>query len=186
MEYAVISDIHGCAGALEKALEMADSAGCGTLLLLGDLLYHGPRNKLRDGYDPARTADLLNSRKDQIIAVRGNCDAEVDQMMLDFPVTSPSNIFLCMGRRVFMTHGHLYRPEDAPLGKGGIFMSGHTHLACLEKSGDRILFNPGSVSMPKGGLEPSMGILSEERRSLALVPLNAIRVDFSSCTAISL
>ncbi len=169
MEYAIISDIHGCADALQNALNTAKQFECATILILGDILYHGPRNALIDGYDPQKTASMLNKHKDNIIAVKGNCDAEVDQMLLEFPIMSPTNTLIFQDRKIFMTHGHQYKPGDVPLKAGDLFLSGHTHRTVLETFQGIYVFNPGSISMPKGTNIKTMGILSEKTGLLKLV-----------------
>lgn len=120
------------------------------LLLLGDLLYHGPRNDLPDEYAPKEVIAILSELKDEIIAVRGNCEAEVDQMVLPFPVLSESSVIFAEGKTIFLTHGHIYSSEKHP---GGIdaFFSGHTHIPVIEKHDGILFLNPGSVSIPKGG-----------------------------------
>lgn len=151
MIYAVISDIHGNARQLRKAFSIADANGCDAILLLGDLLYHGPRNPITEGYDAKETAALLNARKNSVIAVRGNCDAEVDQMMLDFPIDAPYNQLLSPTGKIFMMHGHLHDLNRLPFGRGDIILSGHTHKPVLETlSNEAVHFNPGSISLPKG------------------------------------
>ncbi|NGZ73938.1 phosphodiesterase [Saccharibacillus alkalitolerans] len=158
---AIISDIHGSAAGLQRALEQADREGAERILLLGDLLYHGPRNPLPEGYDPQEVARLLNSRKTQVVgAVRGNCDAEVDQMLIGFAVMGEYAVLLHEERKMFVTHGHHRRMDDLPdLLPGDVFMQGHTHIPVAETRGGIHLFNPGSVSLPKGGYPPSYGLL---------------------------
>lgn len=154
--FAILSDLHGCATALEKALAICQKDyKVDYYLLLGDLLYHGPRNKIVDGYDAKRTAEILNSFRSKIIAVRGNCDAEVDQMVLQFPIMANCNQIPYKNHRIFMTHGHLYDPETLPLSSGDLYLSGHTHRVVLEEMSNGLYcFNPGSISLPK---EPSFG-----------------------------
>ena len=159
MKIVFMSDIHGVPSALEAALAKADSLGCDRIVLLGDLLYHGPRNGVPDFYDPVRVAGLLNARKDRILAVRGNCDAEVDQLMLEFPMMSDYAVLDAGSERFFLTHGHLWNERNLPpLGTGSVLVHGHTHIPELKKLECGIsLFNPGSVSLPKGGSARSIG-----------------------------
>ena len=159
MKIVFMSDIHGVPSALEAALEKADQFGYDRLVLLGDLLYHGPRNGVPDFYDPLAVARLLNGRKDKILAVRGNCDAEVDQMMFEFPMMADYEILDAGAEKFFLTHGHLFNEcKLPPVGVGTVLAHGHTHipelktLACGMK-----IFNPGSVSLPKGGSRKSFG-----------------------------
>ena len=154
---AILADIHGCLTALEKALEQFAAFKPDHYLLLGDLLNHGPRNPVPEGYNPAAVADRLNALAPQILAVRGNCDSEVDQMLLRFPITAPYNQLLVDERRWFVSHGHLYHPDDVALPAGSLFLSGHTHVPVLEWQGERILMNPGSICFPRGDLPASYG-----------------------------
>lgn len=162
MKLLIASDIHGAAGYCRDLLDAWDREGADRLLLLGDLLYHGPRNDLPRDYAPKRVIPLLNALADRIIAVRGNCDAEVDQMVLDFPVMADyATLFDETGRELFLTHGHVFGAgmhnsvDHAPaLPEGSALVYGHTHIKVNEASEARPglwLFNPGSVSIPKDG-----------------------------------
>ena len=155
---AVIADIHGCAPALERCLCQLEPAQPDIYLLLGDLLNHGPRNPVPEGYAPARVADILNVLKNKVIAVRGNCDSEVDQMLLEFPCLSPCNYLVLNGRRLCMTHGHIYKREQLALAEGDILLSGHTHIPVLEQQQGITLINPGSITFPRNGATPSYGL----------------------------
>ena len=159
MKIVFMSDIHGVPSALEAALTKADTLGYDRLVLLGDLLYHGPRNGVPAFYDPVAVARLLNERKGRILAVRGNCDAEVDQLMFDFPMMSDSAILDAGNEQFFLTHGHLWNETRLPpLGTGNILAHGHTHVPVLKKiAAGLTIFNPGSVSLPKGGSARSIG-----------------------------
>ncbi|WED20994.1 phosphodiesterase [Vibrio sp. JC009] len=158
------SDLHGCLTTTQETLAKFDASDADILVLLGDLLNHGPRNSVPEGYDPAAVADLLNSYKDKIIAVRGNCDSEVDQMLLQFPMMLDSSwILLESGKRIFLTHGHIYNSSNRPaLKSGDVIAHGHTHLPVAEQDGEQIIFNPGSVTFPKGGFVRSYGLLEDE------------------------
>jgi len=129
------------------------------LVLLGDVLYHGPRNPLRSDYAPQKVVSMLNPRKNEIIAVRGNCDCEVDQMLLEFPVMSDFSNLFADGRRFFLTHGHHWNPGKLPpVPSGTVLAYGHTHIPQLERLDEGIIaFNPGSISLPKAGNPPSFG-----------------------------
>lgn len=159
MKIMFVSDIHGVPSTLEAALAKGDALGFDKLVLLGDLLYHGPRNGVPNFYDPVRVASLLNARKDRIVAVRGNCDAEVDQMMVEFPITDDYRVLEADGERFFLTHGHLYNESRLPpLGMGTILCHGHTHIAETKRLDcGLMIFNPGSISLPKGGQERQFG-----------------------------
>lgn len=171
MKIGFFSDVHGVADSLKKYFAKADALGVKMHILLGDVLYHGPRNGLPVKYDPVEVARLLNERAGSILAVRGNCDAEVDQMMLDFPMMSDYSLFADGEKRFFLTHGHLYSPSSPPpLEEGMVFASGHTHIPLLEKNrGNATFFNPGSISLPKGGHAPSFGFF--DGRELSIQPL---------------
>lgn len=162
MTILTISDIHGSHHYLEGVLEVFHRENADLILILGDELYHGPRNPLPEGYNPKLVAETLNKYKDKIIAVRGNCDSEVDQMVLDYPITSDLSTILWEGRRIIATHGHIYNEEKLPpMGSGDILIYGHTHLPVAKKEGDIFILNPGSISLPKGGHPNSYGILRE-------------------------
>lgn len=157
MRYFIASDIHGSALYCGKMLKAFKEEGCDRLLLLGDILYHGPRNDLPEGYEPKKVIEMLNNVKDRILCVRGNCEAEVDQMVLKFPVmASYAIISIESGEKSFMvyaTHGHEYNRDNLPpVCPGDWIIHGHTHIPCddMTDTGIRIL-NPGSVSIPKNG-----------------------------------
>jgi hypothetical protein len=159
MTLVFLSDIHGRVPSLRLALAAADREGAGLLVLGGDLLYHGPRNGLFDGYDAAGCVPLLNGWADRIVAVRGNCDSEVDQMLLSFPLMADFAHLVVDGTRFFVTHGHRhFGPDLPPLPKGTVVVSGHTHLPGIRTEGGLTFFNPGSVSLPKGGHPATYGL----------------------------
>lgn len=164
MKIVFLSDIHGVPSTLEAALGKADSLGYDKLVLLGDILYHGPRNGVPNFYDPVRVAELLNARKEKILAVRGNCDAEVDQMMLKFPMMSDYAILDAGSETFFLTHGHRWNEYSLPpLGMGSVLAHGHTHVPELKRlECGLMIFNPGSVSLPKGGSQRSFGYFDGE------------------------
>ena len=155
MNIWIASDIHGSALYCRKLLDLAERQGADRLVLLGDLLYHGPRNDLPEGYDTKAVFAMLNGWKDRILCVRGNCDAEVDQMVLDFPVGGDYRVEDLGGRRVFLTHGHHYNADEPPaanlLGGAGYVVYGHFHVPVKRQAGGVWYLNPGSVSIPKEG-----------------------------------
>ena len=159
MKILFLSDIHGMAPTLEKALGYIDTLHPDRIVILGDVLYHGPRNGVPDRYNPPQAVELLNSRKEMILAVRGNCDAEVDQMLLEFPIMADYAEFCTENRRFFFTHGHLWNEHNLPdVPAGTILAHGHTHIPVLKQlAGGITLFNPGSISMPKDGFPQSFG-----------------------------
>ncbi len=150
MKIMIASDIHGSAFYCRKMLEVFDEEQADKLLLLGDILYHGPRNPLPEEYDPKAVAAMLNERKQQILCVRGNCDGEVDQMMLEFPILADYCILSAGKRMIFATHGHHHKENSLPmLQQGDVLLHGHTHIPALENRGAYIIANPGSVTLPK-------------------------------------
>ena len=157
MKFVIASDIHGSAFWCEKLLEIAEREKPDKLLLLGDILYHGPRNDLPREYAPKQVIAMLTRWKDRIICVRGNCEAEVDQMVLPFPCMAEYTEILADGNRIFLTHGHHFSPDNLPnLSTGSLFCSGHTHVKLdVLQNGIRCL-NPGSVSIPKDGSNSCM------------------------------
>ena len=152
MKLLIASDIHGSAYWCGKLMEVMEEFDPDHLILLGDLLYHGPRNDLPRGYAPKQVIPMLSQYADKIIAVRGNCEAEVDQMVLPFPCMADFSQLLTDGKVLYLTHGHHHSPDNLPsLKSGSIFLSGHTHVKLDEmRNGIRCL-NPGSVSIPKDG-----------------------------------
>ena len=171
MKIMVASDIHGSALYCRRMLGRFDEEGADKLLLLGDLLYHGPRNPLPEEYNPKAVAEMLNARKQQILCVRGNCDGEVDQMMLGFPIMADYCILSVGSRMVFATHGHHHNENSLPmLQEGDILLHGHTHIPVLEDRGAYMLANPGSVTLPKQ--ESVRGYLLLEEGALTLKDLD--------------
>ena len=152
MKLMIASDIHGSAFWCGKLMEAARREDPDKLILLGDLLYHGPRNDLPLGYGPKEVIPMLSAWQDKILAVRGNCEAEVDQMVLPFPCMADYAVLLADGLSFYLTHGHLWNPDKLPpLAEGSIFLSGHAHIKQdVTVNGVRCL-NPGSVSIPKDG-----------------------------------
>ncbi len=163
MKYMFASDIHGSAWACRKLLETFDASGAERLILLGDILYHGPRNDLPREYDPKRVLAMLNGYKDKIYAVRGNCDSEVDQMVLEFPMMADYALLVLNGKTIYATHGHIYNETSRPpMQPGDALVFGHIHLPAARTMGENYLLNPGSVSLPKNGYPPSYGMLDGE------------------------
>lgn len=150
MKIMIASDIHGAAGFCKEMLDAYDREQADKLLLLGDILYHGPRNDLPEGYAPKEVISMLNARKEELLCVRGNCDTEVDQMVLEFPILAEYCILYEKGRMIFATHGHNFNEQNLPmLKKGDILLHGHTHVPVCRETEEYIYLNPGSVSIPK-------------------------------------
>lgn len=150
IKWMVASDIHGSEYYCRKLLDAYKAEQAGRLILLGDILYHGPRNDLPRDYNPKAVINMLNDMKEDILCVRGNCDTEVDQMVLEFPIMADYAV-LCVGSRmVFATHGHKFNEGNLPpLHKGDILLNGHTHIPKCTEHDDFVYMNPGSVSIPK-------------------------------------
>lgn len=150
MKLMIASDIHGSAYYCRKLTEAYKRENADRLLLLGDILYHGPRNDLPKDYNPKEVIALLNPMKQELLCVRGNCDTEVDQMVLEFPLLADYCLLELDGQTVFATHGHQYNPQNLPMLKNGdILLNGHTHIPANQKMGTYTYMNPGSVSIPK-------------------------------------
>ena len=162
MKYLVISDIHGALHGANMMLDAFSHHHCDWILCLGDILYHGPRNDVPDDYAPKKVIDIMNKQTDRITSVRGNCEAEVDQMVLSFPCMSDANTIFIGQKRIFMTHGHLFSKDNLPpLNHGEVFLSGHTHIPVAENINGIFLCNPGSASLPKENHPCTYGILDE-------------------------
>ena len=173
MRYLVLSDIHGGIAELQQALSFREELECDAVILLGDLLNHGPRNGIPASYQPPEVINCLNQLSDQIISVRGNCDGEVDGMMFDFPCNAPygSVLMKVKGRiiRIFLTHGHLHpcrtveQQRKLGLKDGDVVLSGHTHISGIfPLEGGVVNINPGSTTLPKGGTLAGFATLSED------------------------
>ncbi|MCC8160141.1 MAG: phosphodiesterase [Oscillospiraceae bacterium] len=152
MKLMLASDIHGSAYYAEKMRAAYINENAERLILLGDLLYHGPRNDLPKDYEPKKVIEILNGMKNEILCVRGNCDTEVDQMVLDFPIMADYAVIYVDGKTMYLTHGHKFNPDNPPKMKMGDYLiNGHTHIPANENRRDFIYINTGSVSIPKGG-----------------------------------
>ena len=163
MKLMFASDIHGSAYYCRKMLEAYQAEEAGRLILLGDILYHGPRNDLPKEYAPKEVIAMLNPMKNDICAVRGNCEAEVDQMVLDFPIMADYAVIPCGNRIIYATHGHHHNVmTPIPMQPGDILLHGHTHVPAWEPFGNENLYlNPGSVSIPKENSAHSYMILED-------------------------
>jgi hypothetical protein len=167
MRIFFMSDIHGSSVYLRLALEAFNSEKCDAIAILGDIMYHGPRNPLPEGYNPAEVASIINDYASKITAVRGNCDSEVDQMLIKYPMMDSSAVILADNRKFFLTHGHICSPEKLPaLNPGDIFAYGHTHIPAAYETDGIYIFNPGSTTLPKSSHMPSYGIYAENSLSV--------------------
>lgn len=163
MKSMIASDIHGSATWCKAMLEAFDREGAERLLLLGDLLYHGPRNDLPEGYAPKEVLALLNQRREKLLCVRGNCDTEVDQMVLTFPILADYAILPLGSRLIYLTHGHHFGEDNPPpLTPGDLLLCGHTHVPKCQAHDTYTYLNPGSVSIPKEGSAHGYMLLEED------------------------
>lgn len=162
MKLMIASDLHGSAFYCDQLINAFHREQPDRLLLLGDLLYHGPRNDLPKDYDPKKVIKMLNGIKENLLCVVGNCDAEVDQMVLEFPIQAEYCIIPLNNRIIFATHGHKFHPANPPmLKKEDILLNGHTHVPSFEKYDTFIYLNPGSVSLPKEGSRHSYLVIED-------------------------
>ena len=172
MKLMIASDIHGCAPACKKLLDTFTASGAERLILLGDLLYHGPRNDVPEGYAPKAVISMLSEYADRLFCVRGNCDTEVDQMVLPFPIMAETALLFVDGCTWFACHGHRSganpTANDLPmLPAGSVVLSGHTHIPVLETNDKGVTFlNPGSTSIPKGGFAASYALYEDGKFSV--------------------
>ena len=164
MKLLFISDIHGSAKYAREGINAFIKEKADFLVILGDVLYHGPRNPLPEGYDPKEVAEILNNYTNKIIGVRGNCDSEVDSMLLNYPSNMDYNIILLDNRRIFITHGHIYNEDKLPnLASNDVLVYGHTHIPTSKRTDKGIILNPGSISYPKEGHPHTYGILERDK-----------------------
>lgn len=163
MKYLLVSDIHGCRPALQQVLQFYDENHCDMLCILGDILNYGPRNRIPEGIDAKGIVDDLNARAADIVALRGNCDAEVDQMLLRFPMMADYVLLVDNGRKLFLTHGHLYNKEKMPVGSFDAVVCGHSHLWELSHTEGAAFVNLGSITFPKGGKEATFATYEDGR-----------------------
>ena len=183
MKYMVISDIHGCVEYTNKAIEIFKKEEAHYLIILGDFLYHGPRNALHPTYNPMKVAELLNEMKDKIIAIHGNCDSEVDEMVLKFPLVN--SMFIGVGkRRAFLTHGHIYNEAFHPnLNEGDILIHCHFHIPWLFDVDGVTIASPGSIAIPKNDSPNSYMIIDNDKIDIKNLDgesiLNSIRRDYN-------
>ena len=162
MKLMIASDIHGSAKWCERMLEAWRREAPGRLVLLGDLLYHGPRNDLPEAYAPKAVIAMLNGVAPHLLCVRGNCEAEVDQMVLDFPVMADYSVLFVDGHALYATHGHVWGEDNPPpLQPGDVLLCGHTHVPCCRRHDGFIYVNPGSVSIPKQNTPHSYALLED-------------------------
>ena len=172
MKLFIASDIHGSAKYCRLMLEAFNRENADKLLLLGDILYHGPRNPLPEEYSPKEVAEMLSAVKQNILCVRGNCDSEVDQMVLPFPILSDYSAVFADGVNIYLSHGHKSVP---PLGKDCVYVTGHTHVPLNVAVGEYYHLNPGSVSLPKNGT--AHGYILYENRKFVFKTLDGEEYD---------
>ncbi len=162
MKILIASDIHGSAKYCKMLLSALENEKADKMLILGDILYHGPRNDLPENYAPKEIIAMLNPLKEKLLCVRGNCDTEVDQMVLDFPILADYAVIPVKDKILYATHGHKFSPQNPPpLAIGDILINGHTHVPKCEDMGDFVYLNCGSVSIPKENSAHSYMILED-------------------------
>lgn len=150
MKFLIASDIHGSAYYCDLLLKAIETEKADRVLILGDILYHGPRNDLPKDYAPKKVIEMLNPLKDKLLCVRGNCDTEVDQMVLEFPIMADYSVIPVGDRLMYAAHGHNFNENNLPpMSQGDILLNGHTHVSKCAEHNDFIYMNPGSVSIPK-------------------------------------
>lgn len=171
MKWMIASDLHGSAYWCEKMIERYREEKAGKLILLGDILYHGPRNDLPRDYAPKKVIEMLNGMKEELLCIRGNCDCDVDQMVLQFPIMAEYAALWLDNRMVWATHGHVFNMDNHPPFKtGDILLHGHTHIPAAQPFGEGFYYiNPGSVSIPKNGSKNSYLILQDSTFTLKSV-----------------
>lgn len=173
MKWMIASDLHGSAYYCRKMLECYDREGADRLLLLGDILYHGPRNDLPRDYAPKEVIALLNARRESLLCVRGNCDTEVDQMVLEFPILADYAVLEAGGRLIYATHGHVYNAQNLPpLHHGDILLHGHTHIPLCAEHDGVLCLNPGSITIPKAS--SPHGYMTLENGRLCWITLDGL------------
>lgn len=177
MKYLVVSDIHGSGYYTRKLEEIINKELPDKIILLGDLYYHGPRNPLTQEYNPREVADILNSHKDKILAVKGNCDAEVDQMISEFKLEDNIELEIC-GKKFFFTHGHKYNIDIYPEEEFDIMVYGHFHTGFIKEKDGKIFANTGSISLPKNNTQNSYLIIDENSIILKNIDGNVIEEKF--------
>lgn len=165
MKIFVISDIHGSYKYLKQFMNIYDSEKERKLIILGDILYHGPRNPLPEEYNPQKVCELLNQYQDEILWIKGNCDGEVDEMVLDFNMVE-SGLLLINNHRVYLTHGHKKNEKNMKLFNGDILLYGHLHVNFLKEENGVIIGNPGSLSLPKNNTKNSYMVIENNNISI--------------------
>lgn len=170
MKYVIASDVHGSAVYMEKLIDAFKRECADTLVLLGDIYYHGPRNPLPEGYDPKSVADLLNMMTDKLVVLKGNCDSQVDTLISDFDFVEDM-IVAVAGKCVFLTHGHIFNKDAMPKTRFSAIIYGHFHTGFIEKIDGVTAANPGSVSLPKNGT-PRSYLTLEDNGVLTLKTLD--------------
>ena len=160
MKFIIASDLHGDKNYAEKIVQIFNNEKADKLILLGDIYNHGPRNRLPDGYSPMDVASVLNSVKDSLIVVKGNCDSQVDTMISDFDFIEDM-VVAVGGKTLFLTHGHVYNKDNLPKTKFDAIIYGHFHTGFIEEIDGKIFANAGSLSLPKNGTKNSYLILDE-------------------------
>ena len=162
MKWLIASDIHGSAYYCKELIAASEREKADKILLLGDILYHGPRNDLPRDYAPKQVIEMLNGISDKILCVRGNCDTEVDQMVLEFPILADYCVLSLDDITIYATHGHRYSENSPPpLPCKAILLGGHTHIPTCHEYKEYVYLNPGSTTIPKEGSSRSYMIYED-------------------------
>lgn len=165
MKTVIASDIHGSEKYCKSLLDAFEKSNADQLILLGDIFYHGPRNPIPEGYAPMEVNCLLEKICDKLIVLKGNCDSEVDAMIAPFTF-SENCVLLSGGKKIFLSHGHVFNKDNMPKGNFHAVIYGHFHVGFIEKSNGTVIANPGSISLPKGGTDRSYLVIEENVMSL--------------------
>ncbi|MCL2630159.1 MAG: phosphodiesterase [Firmicutes bacterium] len=180
MKIVIASDLHGSLYYANMLFERFFAEGAEEIILLGDLYYHGPRNPLEKEYDCMAVANLLNSHKDKLTVIKGNCDAEIDEMISEFPLLGAKTVRFG-NLKLTLSHGHIYNKDNLPKEVGDIFLFGHFHTGFIEKHENLIIANPGSTTLPRGGTPRSYLVLTDNE--LTLKNLETGEIICSQCLA---
>lgn len=173
MKFVIASDLHGSAYYAQKILDVCDKEKAQKLILLGDIYNHGPRNNLPKDYAPKMVADLLNGVKENLVVIKGNCDSEVDKMISEFSFVEDL-VLISGGKTIFLTHGHVYNKDNMPVSNFDAIIYGHFHTGFVERQGQVVVANTGSLSLPKNNTPHSYIVVEDNTITLKDIDGNQI------------